>query len=214
MSRTSERLLVFARGPIPGSTKTRLIPLLGADGAAALHARLVKHTLETARRTPLPLELHGEPADDTFLQSCAEQYGARLVPQSEGDLGVRMHAALDAALAQCRRALLIGTDCPALGARHLRAAAHALAAGNEAVFIPTEDGGYALVGLLRCDRRLFRDVPWGTAEVMAATRTRLRALGWRWAELDTLWDVDRPDDYARLQASGLLDSQRRERRRA
>ena len=70
-----------------------------------------------------------------------------------------------------------------------------------------EDGGYVLIGLTRCDARLFEGIAWGGSSVVAETRARLRALGWTWRELDTLWDVDRPEDYERLISSGLLDPQ-------
>ena len=208
MHRTSKRrrVLLLAKAPQPGLAKTRLVPLLGAEGAAALQARLIKHALKTARDASLgAIELHGAPADDDFLRYCAGHYGAELLPQAEGDLGERMRSALARALDAADCAILIGADCPALTARHLRLAARALDDGNDAVFAPTEDGGYALVGLTRCDARVFEAIAWSTPTVMDETRARLRSLGWRWHELDTLWDIDRPDDYVRLRASGFLE---------
>jgi hypothetical protein len=208
MHRTSKRrrVLLLAKAPQPGVAKTRLVPLLGAEGAAALQARLIKHALKTAREASLgAIELHGAPADDDFLRYCAGRYGVTLLPQAEGDLGERMRAALEHALGASDCTILIGADCPALTARHLRLAARALDAGNDAVFAPVEDGGYALVGLKRCDGRLFEGIAWSMASVMDETRARLRALGWRWHELDTLWDIDRTEDYERLLASGLLE---------
>jgi uncharacterized protein len=199
-------VLVFARAPLPGTTKTRLIPALGAEGAAALQARLIKHTLARVRlAAPGALELHGAPADDAFLRYCAARYDARLVAQSEGDLGERMGHAFRGALNEGRPALVVGTDCPALSARHISQAACALAGGEDAVFVPTDDGGYALVGLARFDEQVFSGVAWSTCRVMRETRERLAGLGWRWIELETLWDVDRPADLERLRASGLLE---------
>ena len=198
-------VLVFAKAPRPGLAKTRLAPLLGSEGAAALHAKLIKHTLETARRAGLgDLELHGEPADDDFLRFYTARYGARLLPQAAGDFGERMCAALMQALRTYAYAILVGSDCPALTAGHLRLAAKALEDGRDAVFVPAEDGGYALIGLARCDARLCQAIAWSTAQVMDETRSRLTRLGWQWQELETLWDVDTPDDYRRLVASGLL----------
>ena len=104
-----------------------------------------------------------------------------------------------------RHALLMGSDCPSLDARRLRRAVADLRDGADAVFAPAEDGGYALVGVSRAAAALFRDVPWGTGEVMARTRTRLRRLRWRWTELPAVWDVDRPEDLARLRRSRLLE---------
>jgi rSAM/selenodomain-associated transferase 1 len=199
--------IVFARAPVPGAVKTRLISTIGAEGATALHTRLVKRTLATVRAASFGrIELHGTPGiDDPFFRLCAAHYSAALVAQADGDLGARMLAAFKAALAESPRALLVGSDCPALTARHLRQADRALREGADAVFIPCEDGGYSLIGLTRADARLFEGIAWGTGTVMADSRERLSRLGWRGQELEMLWDVDRPEDYERLLASGLLD---------
>jgi rSAM/selenodomain-associated transferase 1 len=201
-------VIVFAKAPQPGAVKTRLVPLLGPEGAAALHVKLVKHTLDTARAASFKrVELHGAPdVSDPFFRFCAGHYGVTLEAQAAGDLGARMLRAFDKALAMHDCVLLVGTDCPALAARHLRQADKALRDGADAVFVPCEDGGYALIGLRRTDRRLFDDIAWGSDHVMADTRARLQQLGWTWRELETLWDIDRPEDYARLEASGLLDT--------
>ncbi len=200
-------VIVFAKAPQPGSVKTRLIPLLGAEGAAALHVRLVKHALETASNASRPVELHCAPdANDPFFRFCAGHYGVTVKAQVEGDLGTRMLAAFAQALPEHARVLLIGSDCPALTARHLQQAERALRDGNDAVLVPCEDGGYALIGLQRVEACLFDGIAWGGENVMADTRTRLTGLGWRWRELETLWDVDRPEDYRRLLASGLLEA--------
>lgn len=203
-------VIVFAKAPRPGAVKTRLIPLLGAEGASALHARLVKHALETTRASALrPVELHGTPdADDPFFRQCAADFGVAIKPQSDGDVGARMRAAFEQALPRHQCVLLMGSDCPALTAHHLRQASRHLRDGADAVFTPCEDGGYALVGLRRVAARLFDGIEWGAENVMAETRARMEALGWRWRELETLWDVDRPEDYQRLVASGLLDARR------
>ena len=114
-------------------------------------------------------------------------------------------------------AVLIGSDCPALRPADLRAAARALREGADAVLAPAEDGGYPLIGLRRVSRRLFDGVAWGGPQVLAQTRRRLNALRWRWRELRTVWDVDRPEDVVRLRRSGLLNkmlSTRRPVRRA
>lgn len=203
-------VIVFAKSPQPGTVKTRLVPLLGEEGAAALHARLVKRTLETLRVASLGrVELHCAPdTDDPFFHFCASHFGVTLQPQVAGDLGTRMCSAFASALATHACVLLLGSDCPALTARHLRQAERALKEGTDAVLAPCEDGGYALIGLRRAEPRLFDGIAWSSKNVMAETRARLTALGWRWRELETLWDVDRPEDYARLVASGLLDQRR------
>jgi uncharacterized protein len=202
-------VIVFAKAPRPGSVKTRLIPLLGAEVAAALQVRLVKHALETATKALRPVELHCAPdANDPFFRFCAGHYGVTVRAQVEGDLGARMLTAFTQSLPEHASVLLIGSDCPALTARHLRQADRSLRNGADAVFIPCEDGGYALIGMKRVEAALFDGMTWGGEHVMADTRARLTALGWRWHELETLWDVDRPEDYTRLMGSGLLDSRR------
>lgn len=206
---TEPRIVVFAKAPEPGTVKTRLIPPLSPDNAAGLHARLVKRALSTARTAaPGMIELACAPdADHPFFRYCGVRYGAVLKSQVQGDLGARMLAAAQRVLAGGNAVILIGSDCPALTHEHLRAASHALRHGQDAVIAPAEDGGYVLLGLTRTDQVLFRDIAWGSAQVMAATRQRLDALGWRWSELETLWDVDRPEDYERLIASGMLEGQ-------
>jgi rSAM/selenodomain-associated transferase 1 len=195
-------IIVFAKAPRAGEVKTRLIPVLGAEGAAALHRQLVHRTLVTATNAGLgPVELHGAPDDqDAFLRDCACRFGVALLPQQGGDLGARMCHAFEEALARHARVIIVGTDCPVLTEQHLRDAQAALAAGNDAVLIPAEDGGYALIGLAQCDASLFQGVAWGGNTVLAATRERLKTLGWRWHELETLWDIDRPEDYRRWSA--------------
>jgi hypothetical protein len=195
-------VLVFARAPVPGEAKTRLIPALGAAGAASLAARFVRRSLRTAVAAGVgPVELACSPdAQQPFFVQCQRDFGVGATPQQGRDLGERMAEAARRHLAH-RPVLLVGTDIPPLTPAHLRTAAAALAT-NDAVVIPAEDGGYVLLGLARWSPRLFERLPWGSAEVMASTRERLRELGWRWRELPALWDVDRPEDLARLAALG------------
>lgn len=195
------RIMVFAKAPTPGEVKTRLVPALGATVAAQLHRQLVERTLFTALAARLgAVELWCTPGtNDAFFAACARQYGVSLRAQGEGDVGMRMERALEFALAEGSPALLIGSDCPALTAEYLREAAAGLSGGNDAVFGPTEDGGYVLIGLARSpSAQLFENIAWGTAAVMRQTRARLARLNWRWRELATLWDLDRPEDLPRL----------------
>jgi uncharacterized protein len=200
-------ILVFARAPVPGAAKTRLIPLLGADAAATLQDRLLRRALATAQAAaPARLELWCAPDTAHPLLAAAAQAGqATLHLQQGADLGARMAHAFADVLQRAHHAVCIGTDCPVLSVRHLHEAAAVLRAGNDAVLAPAEDGGYALIGLARNEPRLFSGIAWSSAQVMAQTRDRLRACALRWQELETLWDVDRPEDWQRLQQSGLLD---------
>jgi uncharacterized protein len=200
-------LIVFAKAPVAGYVKTRLIPLIGAQGAATLQRQLIDRTLATAREARVGrIELHGAPdCSDPFLRACTNRYGARLVSQSDGDLGQRMAFALAQALGESSHAILIGTDCAVLTIQHLRETHRRLQAGAHAVIAPAEDGGYALIGLSRFDARLFTSIEWSTSAVLNQTQARLSELGWQWQALDAVWDVDRPEDYQRALASGLID---------
>jgi rSAM/selenodomain-associated transferase 1 len=189
---------------VAGEVKTRLAPLLGAQGAAQLHERLVERALATAIESRVgPVELWCAPDEShPFFSRCAARFGARLRRQEGDDLGARMRHAFEQGLGESRAMLLIGSDCPALSAADLGVAARALE-GHEAVFVPAEDGGYVLVGLTQPRSDIFESMPWGKPSIMEETRARLERGGVRWTALPALWDVDRPEDYARLQAAGL-----------
>jgi rSAM/selenodomain-associated transferase 1 len=162
---------VLAKAPLAGFAKTRLIPALGADGAAALQARLIARAVTTACAAGIgPVTLWATP-DETHpvLQAIAGECAVALVRQREGDLGARMLAALAAANAS---ALVIGTDCPALTSGHLRTAADILRGGADAVVLPAEDGGYVLIGMRAPEPALFSGMRWSTPDVMDETRRR------------------------------------------
>ena len=194
------RIAVFAKAPVAGAVKTRLVPELGADGAAWLHARLVRHALATAREArPAVLQLWCSPdASHPFFAECAARFSCELHTQQGADLGERMAHAFSGN----SPLVLIGADCPPLRAAHLAQAWHALQS-NDAVFAPAEDGGYVLVGLARAAPTLFEGIEWSRDDVMRETRRRVAAAGLRCVELETLWDVDRPEDYRRLEESGI-----------
>ena len=198
-ARPETRVAVFAKAPVAGEVKTRLAPLLGATGAAQLHEELVARALATAIESRLgPVDLWCAPdASHPFFAHCARRFGARLRSQEGADLGARMRHAFEHGLAESRAMLLIGSDCPALTAADLGVAARALES-HEVVLVPAEDGGYVLVGLTRPRSDIFEAMPWGGPSVMQETRARLQASGARWTALPALWDVDRPEDYARL----------------
>jgi len=192
---------ILAKAPIAGLAKTRLIPALGREGAALLQARLIARTLATACAAATgPVILWAAPEESHFRE-LAQRFPVKLARQPGGDLGARMHAALDAACP----AIVIGTDCPTLEPKHLRASADALRDGADAVVIPAEDGGYVLIGLRQPRPGLFADMPWGTATVMAETRRRAAELGLAVRELAPLWDVDLPADLDRLREAGLAE---------
>lgn len=200
LRRAPVTVAILAKAPIAGLAKTRLIPQLGAAGAARLAGWMLERSVATAlaaRLGPVTLWCAPDCAHPAFA-ACASDAHVALQPQPAGDLGVRMLAAACAATTPAG-VLIIGSDCPQLDANTLRSAAGALAT-HDASVIPAEDGGYVLLGLRRADPAVFSDLPWSTPAVMAHTRARLAALGWRVAEAAPCWDVDEPADYLRLAA--------------
>jgi rSAM/selenodomain-associated transferase 1 len=195
------QIAIMAKAPIPGLAKTRLIPALGAVGAARLQRRLTRMTMACALDARLgAVTLWCAPdSRHRFFRALQRSIGVDLLVQSSGDLGARMHTAFRLHCAQ-GPLLVVGTDCPVLRPKHLRAAAQALIAGDDAVFHPAEDGGYALVGLRAPQPALFADMPWSTDRVMPETRARAHAQGLRVREFATLWDVDLPEQLERLGA--------------
>ena len=202
MQRT--RIIVMAKAPLAGFAKTRLIPALGAEGAARLAQRLLAETMAQARRAGLgEVELCCAPdATHPAFVAQAKPGGVLLSAQGEGDLGTRMHRAFVRGLEQARQVIVIGTDAPALDAAYLQAASAALE-GADAVIAPAADGGYALIGLRQPAPRLFEQMPWSTDRVLALTRERLAEYGWRHTELPTLHDIDVAADLVHLPPNWL-----------
>jgi rSAM/selenodomain-associated transferase 1 len=199
---------VMAKAPIPGQVKTRLLPALGAEGAARLHARLLHAVVDRLLKARLcPVRLCCAPGTNHPDFAAPAAGGARLEPQIGADLGERMAHAARRALATARHVVIVGTDVPELGPDYVERAILALRNDNDAVLGPVEDGGYGLLGLNRMDETLFRGIAWSTARVADATRRRLLSLGWRWEELPMLWDIDRPEDLSRLEGLRRKPSQ-------
>lgn len=197
-------IAILAKAPVAGVAKTRLIPSLGAAGAARLQAMLTERTVQTALASDLgsvTLWCTPDCTHPVFI-GLAARHGVALRRQVGIDLGARMAAAV-AFHAPRGPVLVLGTDCPALVPDHLCEAAAALAGDADAALIPAEDGGYVLIGLAAPRPALFEGVAWGTDQVLDQTRARLRAGALRWSEAAPLWDVDRPADLARLAALGM-----------
>jgi rSAM/selenodomain-associated transferase 1 len=191
-------LHILAKAPLAGHAKTRLIPLLGEQGAADTHAELVRRCVSNACRAFSPehvtLWTALEHAHSLFTRLHA-RYGIELKPQPEGDLGARMYHALRDVPGS---AMVVGSDCPSITPALLRLCATQLAHHN-VVILPAEDGGYGLIGTQGDYPTLFSDMPWGSEHVFAETRARLTACGLSASYPMTIWDLDRPEDWQRFQ---------------
>lgn len=197
MSRRFLPLLIFAKAPEPGLVKTRLIPALGADGATQVYLELLERTLSQTQDWPGERWLYCAPdCTHAFFTQAAHRHGLVLRQQSDGDLGQRMFSALSE---HASGALLIGSDCPELGTSQLTRAADALADHDLAV-LPSEDGGYVMIGQRQPHPAPFIDMSWSHADVFEHTKQRAAAAGLSLWVGPMLWDVDEPDDLARFRA--------------
>ena len=197
------RLVIFAKAPLAGVAKTRLIPALGAEGAADLARRMLSHALAQALAAGAQaVELCMSPApSDPAWQGVALPQAVERSDQGDGDLGARMGRAMERALAQRQGpVLLMGTDCPALSAAHIAEAARQLDQ-HDAVLVPVADGGYVLIGLRAPSLGLFTGMAWSTPVVAFETLRRMASLGLRVWQGHQLHDMDEPADLAHLPAA-------------
>jgi rSAM/selenodomain-associated transferase 1 len=206
-SAADTRLCLFTRWPEPGKAKTRLIPELGAAGAAALQRRMTENILATAKQWLAAAEDREIEVRFTggALSRMQDWLGMDLPYrfQAEGDLGARMAAAMETAFREAvKKVLIIGTDCPGITPEILEEAETALE-GNDIVIGPAEDGGYYLIGLAETGREkalpaVFRDIAWGTSRVFEESAAKIANAGLSLHLLPRLRDIDRPEDLAEI----------------
>jgi rSAM/selenodomain-associated transferase 1 len=194
-----QHLIIFTRYPEPGKTKTRLIPALGAEGAASLHRQMTEYTLSQVKELQnsniISLEVRFAGGN---LQLMQDWLGTDLIYQSqgEGDLGERMARSLLWAFKEgTQQAIIIGTDCPDANAKILAQAFELLQQGD-LVLGPAVDGGYYLIGLQSAVPELFFNIDWGTSRVLQQTVDIAEKLNLSVMYLPSLADVDRPEDLA------------------
>lgn len=180
---------IFAKPPVPGMVKTRLIPDIGAAKAALVYRYCLEYTLAVARQSGLDYQLFlTEVSDDPLLQS--EEYSL----QRGDDLGARMFHAFQELLKRgSDGALIIGTDCLDITSMHLQAAARSLA-DQELVLLPAIDGGYVLIGCSEADPGLFDNIRWSSERVYRQTLSNARRLNYRVESLESVRDIDSLQD--------------------
>ena len=199
------RIVIFSKAPRAGFAKTRLIPELGAEGAAKLARQMLSHTLKEVRAADIGIvELCITPEiTHAAWQGIQMPTGIEISTQGEGDLGARLARASERVLANDETVLLIGTDCVEMSSTLLREAGQALLE-HDATLHCTVDGGYALLGLKRFSPILFQDIPWSTDAVASTTIARIRQLGWSLHVGQVLHDVDEPQDLKYLSEHARL----------
>ncbi|MBD2090153.1 TIGR04283 family arsenosugar biosynthesis glycosyltransferase [Microcoleus sp. FACHB-1515] len=194
----TERLIIFTRYPEAGRAKTRLIPALGAEGAAQLQRQMTEWTIAQARRLAVrrncAIEVHyaSSSADESRMQAWLGE-DLCYVPQAEGDLGVKLTGAIESAFSKANRVVVIGTDCPSITANLLDRAFAQLDSCDMAIGAAA-DGGYYLLGLRSFQPTLFQEIAWSTEIVFEQTIDRARQQQLSIGRLETLSDIDRPAD--------------------
>jgi len=197
----NRRLIIFTRFPLAGSTKTRLIPVLGAAGAARLQRRMTEHVLRRVRQVQLApalnIEIRFDGGDLDRMQAWLGP-GYDYQPQGIGSLGDRMAAAFAVAFKNgCDQVVLIGADIPGIAAATVESAYDGLDQ-TDVVLGPSSDGGYYLIGMhseaFTAGRKMFQGLPWGTATVLNETLNIASAAGLQAHLLEELEDVDVPED--------------------
>jgi uncharacterized protein len=202
------RIVIMAKAPVAGFAKTRLIPALGAEGAAQLAKKMLSHTLATALASKLGVvEICATPdPKDPAWQNLDLPTNMVWTAQGDGDLGERMARAVARSTSAGEAVLLIGTDCPAIDVFTLHEAAQALQ-DYDASLLPTYDGGYALLALKSFENRLFENMPWSTSTVALKTLQIMAQIDCEVKVLQTLHDIDEPLDLAQLPVDwGYVDS--------
>lgn len=192
-----ETLIIFSRYPEPGKTKTRMIPALGAEGAANLQRRLSEYTLKQARNLRqlrnIEIAVYFAGGDIYLMQEWLKD-DVRYYEQAEGDLGLKMQSAFADSFAKNKeRVVIIGIDCPGVDNNILESAFKGLQ-NYDLVLGEAEDGGYYLIGLNQLVPELFTNISWGTDRVFATTKNIAEKLNLTLAYLPILRDIDRPED--------------------
>lgn len=188
---------IFAKPPVSGGVKTRLIPVLGDSGAAQLATAFLADALSLVRAlswAKLVIATTGPfPSLDHDLA------GVTFWEQGSGDLGARIERIIVRGLDSGDRAVIaLGADSPGLRLDALERAREALQT-HEAVLGPSHDGGYYLIGLRQCPWGLLDDIPWSVPETFEVTQSRLLSAGLSLAIGDPSFDIDTPEDLARLE---------------
>lgn len=199
------RVIVFSRYPEPGKTKTRLIPALGAVGAARLQEQLTRHTLASADRfrgrsgCDLEVRFYG----GTEKEMAAMFGEAFFYRTQEGmTLGDKLTNAIESAFQEgCKRLLVIGSDCPGIRPKHL-ASAIDLLADRDVIVGPAIDGGYYLIGMKEAQSQLFQNIDWGGPDVLRQTLAIATRTGLCSERLPPLPDVDDPEDLIQCRREG------------
>jgi len=198
--KNKQQLIIFIKAPVPGYCKTRLIPFLSAEAASEFYKTLVETCFKNIQLiTDTDISIYTYPdINDPFINQLRQQHTTTCHLQAGENLGNRMFNALDTSLKTYKKSVLIGADCPVLDKSYLDVAFKALDQ-HDMVLGPAEDGGYVLIGATKIEHHLFNNINWGTASVLQQSLNNAHKEKYKTHLLNTLWDVDTPEDYIKYQ---------------
>lgn len=200
------RLLVFSKSPSLGKVKTRMQPVLTEEESLKLHIELSRYCLqEWSQPMICPMDIWVAGSISDYQKALVNDSSYTFYSQVGNDLGERMEYAVATTLqsAQLSGVILVGTDCPFISNDHLKRVVEMMGQGNDAVIIPANDGGYVLLGLKLFYSELFSGIEWGGEKVYADTIKKMQKLNITYHEMDSLPDIDRPEDLPLLEPLGF-----------
>ena len=191
---------MFARAPFLGKVKTRLIPVLGDQGALDMHLHLVDRQIKVLNT----LNKHSICRAQLWVDQNAEdaaftKFMGEVKLQQGNDLGEKMYHAGKEVLEEYSRVVIIGSDCPGIDESYLEQALQALEdEGTHIVLGPALDGGYVLIAMKQPREEIFQDVDWGTERVLEQTLDKCKQCGLSFITLSSLRDIDTAEDLKSL----------------
>ena len=202
-------LIIFAREPIHGKVKTRLAAAVGDQAAADLYETMLRAVLKTSRQLDDVETIVYWACEEESLPRLDAKYRCSSRRQSMGDLGQRMQAAFQEMFSGgCDVCCIIGSDAPDLPFPYIQEAYRLLATQQtDAVFGPSRDGGYYLLGMRKIWPQLFSGIPWSSADVLAQSLAAARDSGLtaallpEWQDIDTVEDLNAFQERNRLTVS-------------
>lgn len=201
----TDALIVFAKRPVPGEVKTRLLPALSAEEAAALYEAFLRDALAAYRRLDVALRLYLSPPAAALPEGLVPE-GVSVHWQQGDGLGARMERAfVETFAAGAERAVIIGTDHPTLPLAFVAEAFARLEGPEDVTIGPSDDGGYYLLGMRDFHPQLFRGMTYSHDRVFEETLARVPD-GATPVILPLWYDVDTPESLARARAELAADA--------
>ena len=194
MKQDKQVIQVFAKTPIRGHVKTRLIPLLGSKGACELHKKMTVRLIKDLESAKCDMQIW---TDKDLNHEFFKKFSHPMRKQIGKDLGQKMGHAISSGLSSYQKVMLVGTDLPELDSSYLEEVSDALNR-FQIVIGPTLDGGFGLLAARDFDQSMFEDIVWSSSEVLRVLCRNLIDLKLSFHLSKTLWDVDKPADYDRF----------------